>query len=199
MDDHRRSTEIVHWPISSLDGGAAVDRNKYRARLRSMSKTVDNPVDATRSAVEHTSDNRFHRVTPTSTRRHSIITGTGRFWNRAASVRAAKISVQYISSPALYEQLGQFWRVPKRPIIIARLLGEGRGGESLRTWNGGEISKGMDDFNVYLVVNIFDDGGGRVNDSGVWRIIFRVVEKFNWTNTKINVVNVNWLDSNLIN
>lgn len=128
MDDHRRSTEIVHWPISSLDGGAAVDRNKYRARLRSMSKTVDNPVDATRSAVEHTSDNRFHRVTPTSTRRHSIITGTGRFWNRAASVRAAKISVQHISSPALYEQLGQFWRVPKRPIIIARLLGEGRGG-----------------------------------------------------------------------
>lgn len=48
--------------------------------------------------------------------------------------------------------------------IIGR--GEG-GGESLRTWNGGEISKGMDDFNVYLVVNIFDDGGERVNDSGV--------------------------------
>lgn len=128
MDDHRRSTEIVHWPISSLDGGAAVDRNKYRARLRSMSKTMDNPVDATRSAVEHASDNRFHRVTPTSTRRHSIITETGRFWNRAASIRAAKISVQHISSRVLYEQLGQLWRVPTSNYNCA-IIGRGGRGE----------------------------------------------------------------------
>lgn len=164
MDDHRRSTEIVHWPISSLDGGAAVDRNKYRARLRSMSKTMDNPVDATRSAVEHASDNRFHRVTPTSTRRHSIITETGRFWNRAASIRAAKISVQHISSRVLYEQLGQLWRVPTSNYNCAIIGRGGRGGRGESTWDGGKISKGMDDFDVccgYLVVNIFDDGRGR--------------------------------------
>lgn len=136
MDDHRRSTEIVHWPISSLDGGAAVDRNKYRARLRSMSKTMDNPVDATRSAVEHASDNRFHRVTPTSTRRHSIITETGRFWNRAASIRAAKISVQHISSRVLYEQLGQLWRVPTSNYNCAIIGRGGRGGRGESTYVG---------------------------------------------------------------
>lgn len=40
----------------------------------------------------------------------------------------------------------------------------GRGGRGESTWDGGKISKGMDDFDVccgYLVVNIFDDGGGR--------------------------------------